>query len=516
MHQWQSLRRAAERREAGAPAMSPAPPSRIDPAPEGPGTTATREVGAAGGDVLDRAHRLGHRVTRSMIDRPAARITPPALSPLPRSAVRRVTLDILGVDGEALDTELMVDLHNYLLRAVQNEDEAGIRALIEEVAVKDPAKVEEVQEIARNLELVHRNTALRLNPQPGVEERSTPVDPLAGAAKEDRTRLGFEIEPGIQIRVNPDLVERIEPLINETLASTEHLEFVLDDLNTKEALVQVEFRTVPLDPAALQRNLATIIKKEIKDFPLAAVASGEVAAIQVLQGKGWNAEPRLEQVLPALRGSLTGTSRVSPPAKLAQHVTHSIPLAGFLKLEAEARNLLIPRTGAARTIEDLLEILFTKIEAQMQGNTIRVTTKGRNTNAPNVKTALDTLAGLLEPEQAEALEARLGTRKPQQVDVAGETGRIGPIETFATLPSFPKFNPEGGRGFLAAEEKLKAPLFDLARRDVRVLVEHRSDPLVDAVNKALAGNTSPLEPYLAVFARLDGVQGDPIFERWFR
>ena len=157
----------------------------------------------------------------------------------------------------------------------------------------------------------------------------------------------------------------------------------------------------------------------------------------------------------------------------------------------------------------------TKIVNQVRGNTLRVTTRGRNRFAPNVKTTLNTIIGLLDPDVAVSVIERLHRMIPENVVVEGETGKIVPLEIFEELPELPRFNPEGGTGYLAAEEKLKAPLFDPLKKDVRVLVEHRSDPLVTALNKAIAGRPEDLNEYIAAFKALDKVHGDRVFERWF-
>lgn len=88
------------------------------------------------------------------------------------------------------------------------------------------------------------------------------------------------------------------------------------------------------------------------------------------------------------------------------------------------------------------------------------------------------------------------------------------------IPPFPSFSVSEGRAHLAAEEKLKPVLFDPRRKDIRVLVEHRSDKLVAAVNAATGGNPGPLQEYLAVFRRLDDPKAadltdEQTFGRWF-
>jgi hypothetical protein len=187
-----------------------------------------------------------------------------------------------------------------------------------------------------------------------------------------------------------------------------------------------------------------------------------------------------------------------------------------VKLSSIEKGLLVPGTQDVGTVGELLLVFFNKLKAQVKGGTIHVSTTGRNKNAPNMKTALDTVIGLLDPDYAGEVLAALGER-PHRVDVAGgDKADLGEPEIFKELPEFPRTNPQEGRGYLAAEEKLKAPMFDTLRGDVRVLVEHRGDALVGAVRAAMGGKTESLQPYLDAFAKLDSVQGDPVFARWFQ
>ncbi len=342
----------------------------------------------------------------------------------------------------------------------------------------------------------------------GEEESSVTI--------ENETRMGFEIETGNHFRVKKGFKAVIEPLINETLATTEYLEFVIDDFNEKLGTVQIEFRTRPLttEEMASAKAIKKAIDKAIKEFPVLAF-KGEYGPVKAaLEGRGWTVKAdRLE----ALAGGLTPLQKGRLSPRPVQHVTHSIPLATFVKLAKPEKNLLIPGSGDAKTIEDLLILFMKKINSQVSKGTINVTTLGRNAVTPNMKTAVDTIIGLLEPTIASALIAQIQPIAPTSVTVVEDVGAIPKLEIYTEIPEFPRFNPQDRRGYLAMEEKLKAPMFDTVKKDVRVLIEHRGDNLVTAVNAAMAGDATKLAPYIAIFAKLDSsaVQGDAVFEHWF-
>jgi uncharacterized protein DUF4157 len=349
-----------------------------------------------------------------------------------------------------------------------------------------------------------------------------------GRLLETKTRLGFEIETGNHFTVAPEFVSLAERLINVTLASTSRVELLFDDIkHTKSgAIVQIEFRTTPFTQGELE-NTAKVrqqVNADIKNFPLTIFGKDVSKVAATLAKQGWSSTAVLERIAPGLTPD---TKRFEAAKSQIQHVTHSIPLARFVRLAYVEKELLIPGSGGARTVEQLIRyLLVAKILSQSKQGTLIVTTEGRSSHTPNVKSALDTISGFLPPERFHALvSTEPFTRAPGRVRIVApgeqdETGDIEPPALHEDIPPFPAFSVTEGRAYLAAEEKLKPILFDPRRKDIRVLVEHRSDALVAAVNKASGGNPGPLKEYLAVFRKLDDPKAahltdEQTFGRWF-
>ena len=372
-------------------------------------------------------------------------------------------------------------------------------------------------------------------PLPETAPNRTPYVPAVRETPkirtERRTRLGFEIEPGSGLTVKLAFVKAAKQLVNVTLAETKYLEFVIDDVKDNGA-VQVEFRTKPLTPAQLKtlKTIANEIRASIIQFPLFSLTQGLSKAKTTLEEQRWTVTDAFKQLVPQVTESRSGQL----PKRLAQHVTHSIPLAGFAKLTEQERNFLIPGSGGADSVSKLIIFFFglqlRKLDAA--NKTILISTTGRNSNRFNVKTAIDTLIGLLPPEKADRVVSAISKQLPTRVKIESEkpipigdpeksrpargaTEQSPALEAMEQLPQggFPRFNT----GFISGEEKLQPPLFDDLRKDIRVLVEHRTDELVDAVNKAAtSGDGTALAPYLEIFAKLDKVKGDDTFKRWFQ
>ncbi|MEV4052816.1 hypothetical protein AB0J55_16665 [Amycolatopsis sp. NPDC049688] len=337
---------------------------------------------------------------------------------------------------------------------------------------------------------------------------------------EPTTRMGFEIETGNHFVVKPRFKAMAESLINVTLATTDALEFLIDDIREEsgEPLVQIEFRTRPFKNAELAGGKPADLKKKIdesiRNFPVRDFGTTSGAASAALESAGWEGTAALARLAPGLR-ILGNANKVTP--KKIQHVTHSIPVSSYLKLTAGERKELIPGSEKAKSVEQLLEFFLTaKILPQSSGGTIVVTTTGRNTHSPNVKSGLDTIAGYLPPRRFERLMGGKFGQAPDTVKVESSTGTIERPSVHEGLPDSPSLNIHEGRAHLSSEEKLKPVLFDPEAEDIRVLVEHRGGPLVAAVQKAMAGQPGDLAVYLKIFRKLDDAHGDGTFERWFR
>jgi hypothetical protein len=366
--------------------------------------------------------------------------------------------------------------------------------------------------------------------EPGIRIGEAVAPRRSSQTEENRTRLGLEIETSTWFTVqDAGLLATARTLVNRTLASAELLEFVIDDVqDTGE--VQGEFRTRPLDRSELSnpRQLLQSVKDEISLFPLAAF-TGNIDGLKaaLTRSEIWKPTPALDLIG-------TGLTPRNPTAKtvpkLPQHVTHSIPLAGFLKLPHGSQELLLPGSGDIRKLEDLLVHFYQKVMKRTKESTLHVSTTGRTRITPNIKTGLDSLLGLLEPDARARVIARFEELGPLPARVAVSGGAAAPwdkadipgfyedagISGYTNLPQFPEYNPQAGHGHLAAEEKLKPPLFDTKRGDVRVLVEHRSDAMVRSLNSAAKDRSTDFKPYLDALRELDDQEGDKrLFARWF-
>ncbi|MFE4106278.1 hypothetical protein [Almyronema epifaneia] len=334
---------------------------------------------------------------------------------------------------------------------------------------------------------------------------------------ENETRLGFEIEPGGNFKVHPNYLDIVDSLTNVTLASTDALEFIIDDLNSKTKLCQIEFRTKPLSKERISEtggSLGEEIRKAIASFPITQFNNPEFSAIaSALKSRGWTPHAALAKVCQGLSPVQFG--RLKAPGNLAQHVTHSLPISAFLGLAPEHKKLILPGSEGVNNIMQFIQFFLDKINQQVSGNTINITTTGRNKSAPNIKSALDTIIGMLNVDLSQAAIRYFCQKIPEYAQVVDQVGQIPSLKTHEEIPDTPIFNPDKGTGALSGEEKLKPPLFDVMRNDIRVLVEHRADPLVEAVNAALSGNSKALQPYVEAFQALDNVKGDSVFSRWF-
>lgn len=354
-----------------------------------------------------------------------------------------------------------------------------------------------------------------------------------GRLVETTTRMGFEIETGNDFLVAPNFVTTAESLINVTLATTDRVEFLIDDIKSLQrgAIVQGEFRTRPFTRKALAgaQELKKKIDKDLKNFPVDSFGKNAAHLPAKLAKGEWTGTPELSRIAPGLTSILK-----SVPPKKIQHVTHSIPLARFVRLQPHQKELLIPGTGKMTTVEQLLEFFLTKkILPQTKGGEITVRTGGRNSYAPNVKSALDTISGFLPADRFDKLIRTTAFAEPPErvrIQAPGEKepeGSVGPLTRHEEIPQFPSMNVEQGRAHLSSEEKLAPVLFDTRLKDLRVLVEHRGDALVNAVNRAMLGKSAEfgddvpeLSDYLAVFEDLDDekrsdLKDEETFGQWF-
>lgn len=335
---------------------------------------------------------------------------------------------------------------------------------------------------------------------------------------ENQTRLGFEIETG-HLQVSPGCMDLAQSLVNRTLATTDYLEMLVDDLQ-KDGSVQIEFRTRPLTLDELGRlpEIHESMKKSINGFRTATLfpKNKDLDPAQVgrlFADRGWTPGDAMLLLWQGL--SHRDAPSVTKPS--IQHATHSIPLSAFAAAPAHLRETVLPGSGTGEHVTGLLQYFFAKLRTQCEGETLVVSTTGRNAITPNLKTALSSVFSLLDYKSAVALAKEWHARLPRQVGLYRRMPvPLAPLQMAESWPHFPEHNPApDGTGHLAAEEKLKPAFLDPRRQDVRVLVEHRADGLVKALNAAAGGQPGALDAYIQAFRTLDTLPSGDDFKRWF-
>lgn len=328
-----------------------------------------------------------------------------------------------------------------------------------------------------------------------------PAAPLAvRTRRESETRIGFEIEPGGHYSGAAALGPIASPFINQTLLTFTSkqgvlLEMLLDDprVDQGRAIFQVEFRTPPLPIASINQETATAIRGAISGL----IASDVFFAGRAL-GTGWARSAPCGALIQAIGARrLTTTGRFRAPPDLAQHVTSSINLGAYPRLPRKHQQALYAKGAGSTTKVEL----YQQILAALGSGTINASTRGRNDAAVTVKSSIESMLAAeqaLQVDDADDVSQAMTTAtRPTTASVgraAGDRHAIpGLDQSVADIQangSYPATQGEGGTGYLALAEKLQPPLFDPRNRELRVLVEHRTDELRAAVNEVLAGRPS--------------------------
>ncbi|WP_199295679.1 DUF4157 domain-containing protein [Trichocoleus sp. FACHB-591] len=374
---------------------------------------------------------------------------------------------------------------------------------------------------------------------------------------EGKTRFGYEMETGGHLKVNPKFGNQIEGYVNQALAKCKVaedlvVEMVIDDYNPSKKEVQVEFRTAPINSERITTAKLDFanVQAAIQAFPISKFAQKGQEKISKKESPkpkmislskslkkedqkmllNWELTPIYGEIGQWL--STVGSDKPKSPTSV-QHVTHSLPLAGFLKLDKADKNLLLPESGEIKEIVELIAYFYGKLQAEIHGEILYISTTGRNRTSPNCKTPLDILIGMLDEDKSEDGPRKqilnkiqgslprlvvLGSHSSDEKNPSPYIGKLPNLETSLKPEEIRTLgvNTEGERGYLGSEEKPRLPFLDTDRRDVRVLVEHRSGPLVKALNDAIHGkNIQLLKEFQIIFQKLDQVEGDKLFERWF-
>lgn len=341
----------------------------------------------------------------------------------------------------------------------------------------------------------------------GVEEK---VDkPTLQTKQEDRTRVGFEVEVGGHYSFFDVPKNELEKFVNKTLfvargkVSGIVLEMLLDDITTDRTgfRMQVEFRTEPLGLEQVTRDVRSDVTKAIGAFPAPKAFTSEMVS------SVWSAGEHHEAFL-----AVISKGRVQPPAgrfsatgaKLAQHVTSSINVGAYPQLTGEQQQLLYAHGTGATSKNALYGKILEAISTEKQ---IQASTTQRNSAKHTVKTPLESMLAAETQENLrgadEARETVLG--RPLPTTVSNDNGKssapirdprltIEQIRESGKYPTIqvPSSDSTGsdGAGYLALAEKLQPPLLDPGNKQLRVLVEHRTDDLCTAVNDVLNGKQS--------------------------
>lgn len=355
----------------------------------------------------------------------------------------------------------------------------------------------------------------------GVEEK---VDkPTLQTKQEDRTRVGFEVEVGSHYSFFDVPKKELEKFVNKTLFVARGaktgllLEMLLDDITTNEDgfRMQVEFRTEPLDLDKVTSAAKGDVTKAISVFPARTAFDPEMKSAVWERGEHYQdflttiSEARV--VPPAGRFNATG-------ANLAQHVTSSINVGAYPQLTGDQQQLLYRQGTGATSKKALYEKILDAITTQ---NQIKASTKQRNDAKHTVKTPVESMLAAEVHEGLGGAEAALKTVEGRDLPttVSNDNGKssapirdprltVQQIIERGEYPTIqvPSSDSTGsdGAGYLALAEKLQPPLLDPGNKQLRVLVEHRTDDLCTAVNQVLNGKPSQVwDDFVAAARAMD-------------
>ncbi len=335
-----------------------------------------------------------------------------------------------------------------------------------------------------------------------------------GLEIENKTRIGYEIEASFHYRLDPQYAAHLAQNWGRTLAETAQLEFIFDDSPQNPA---VEFRSKPEIPVRLTSSLYWhSVWASLRHFPYLKLGAGsKEERLAALSAAGWQVTPLFAKFIENL--TLIEYSRPTQARTKIQHVTHSLPLKGFLSLSFAWQKILFPELSSPLdNLRDLITLMISKIPGT-SGGEAWITTVGRNKSSPNFKTPVNILLRYRDPLNSEHQKISLWAtqlfprcifRSDGPKIVSGLVAREIPCLSEMPNPSLaplPSRNPDiFGEGHVSSEEKPRAPLYDGLRHDLRVLVEHRSpDLLWSAVSNASLGNPQPLLKLAALWRQLD-------------
>ncbi|AUX29134.1 uncharacterized protein SOCE836_012210 [Sorangium cellulosum] len=190
------------------------------------------------------------------------------------------------------------------------------------------------------------------------------------------------------------------------------------------------------------------------------------------------------------------------------HISHTIPIGRFLRLDRKQQIDLIPHIAqsthkpiAENGLRTIAHFFF-----HFAGRNVGdVKTELRDKLTPNIKTPLDTLFQVFPhgTEETDTVKAILEAA----IKNASLTGKVT-LKQPDTKSDFrvPQGQSSTRRGHLSIEEKPKLPFLDLAHADIRVLIEHRNKeptPFWRAIHGAVRKDKAIPSNFLEIFRRLD-------------
>lgn len=433
-------------------------------------------------------------------------------------------------DGTIRRYNRIDDAVDALIRLVRQRNRAGSRA-VEPVVLNtspssEPANTTQVREPEQresNLSREAPRTSSEVespstsggstNVSPEHSETSLPHDqervrnarlgaqtlPDIDMTAESETRVGFEVEVGghyfFPLR-SEDGLDRIvnRTLVNCVIGGQVILEMLLDDIRRErdpgtgreQIVAQVEFRTPPMRFSEIRPELATDIRTAINRFPHRIFQNMRRVEFRIPNSSRRGAW--VPTSLGSSQARLLGTGRTPGPfraptsSRLAQHATTSIELEAFTVLPEEQQRLLFPAGAGARTKQQLLDRM-----AERTRGDIDATAGGRNDEGITAKTPIESILAA-DPTLGIPVSAESGgnvTTAPTEQYTTRDVATV--VEEIRNARQFPQIQGAGNQptGYRAVAEKLQSPLRDTRSGELRVLVEHRTQGLVNAVNAAL-------------------------------
>ncbi len=355
---------------------------------------------------------------------------------------------------------------------------------------------------------------------------------MSGFIVENSTRIGVEIEPqfaefsavfpsSFSAADKANAYRTLNALTNVTLANSQKLEFVIDDVNVddKKLTCQAEFRSIPIsvrDFIGKKDDIKKEYKEEMEKLHMLSIEQGGVnkGKFKNIGGTSagmWSYKPEfntLSNIVNNLGLKQMVFAKFGMPTMFPNQATISVPLNRFLKLKSDKKQLIFPGfTG--NTIKDFLLYNFNKIKnIAVENNMIFKTTASNRTSVtPNIKTGLDEILKVLNRSDFDNVKNALTGADRIQIQIGNEIGNVVMPDAveYNRDYDFPEIAVRGAAASLTSEEKLK-PLLISNANDIRVLVEFRKGDFLETLRTI----TPNADRYIKVLDEMDKM---PLEER---